>query len=91
MAHTPDTGWDLATYQCGRCGAERTATTEADYLQAVGAHQDAHAVWDRLNPIERDGLASILHTILSAPNLAAELLALTTSPSNLTTSAGDPA
>jgi hypothetical protein len=33
-------------------------------------------VWDRLSPTERDGIASILRTILSAPKLAAELLAL---------------
>nr|WP_254642815.1 hypothetical protein [Streptomyces sp. BV333] len=50
--------------------------SEADYLKTVGAHGDAHAVWDCLNPIERDGLASILRTILYAPELAAELLAL---------------
>ncbi|MEU2468556.1 hypothetical protein ABZ580_30665 [Streptomyces sp. NPDC012486] len=47
-----------------------------DYLKVVGAHRDAHAVWDRLNSIERDGIASILRSILSAPDLAAELLAL---------------
>ena len=69
-------GWDQATYRCGRCGAEYTVTTEEAYLQAVGVHTDAHAVWDRLNPIERDGLASILRTILSAPELGFELLAL---------------
>ncbi|MFJ8376986.1 hypothetical protein ACIQ9I_36220 [Streptomyces sp. NPDC094461] len=72
----PACGWDQAVFQCGRCGAQRTARTEADYLKAVGAHGDAHAVWDRLNPIERDGITSILHTILSAPELAVELLAL---------------
>ncbi|GAB2606857.1 hypothetical protein GCM10027168_44630 [Streptomyces capparidis] len=33
-------------------------------------------MWDRLNPIERDGLTSILRTVLSAWDLAAELLAL---------------
>nr|AJV88394.1 hypothetical protein [Streptomyces drozdowiczii] len=33
-------------------------------------------MWDRLNPIERDGITSILRTILSAPELAVELLAL---------------
>ncbi|WP_369384079.1 hypothetical protein [Streptomyces sp. cg36] len=69
-------GWDQAVFRCGRCGAQHTATTEAGYLKAVGAHGDAHAVWDRLNPIERDGIASILRTILAAPDLAAELLAL---------------
>ncbi|MCL6293249.1 hypothetical protein [Streptomyces sp. 43Y-GA-1] len=47
-----------------------------DYLKAVGTHRDAHAVWDRLNPTERDGLASILRTILAAPELAVELRAL---------------
>ncbi|MFF0076802.1 hypothetical protein [Streptomyces sp. NPDC005494] len=60
----------------GRCGVNRSATTEEDYRHALGVHGDAHAVWDRLNPIERDGLASILRTILTAPDLAAELLAL---------------
>ncbi|MEW2078797.1 hypothetical protein AB0941_35255 [Streptomyces sp. NPDC013433] len=77
MTSNPTTrGWDRAVFQCGRCGAEHTATSEDDYLKAVGVHRDAHAVWDRLNPIERDGLTSILRTILSAPDLAAELLAL---------------
>lgn len=73
---TPACGWDQAVFRCGRCGIEHTATTEDDYLKAVGAHRDAHAVWDRLNPIERDGFASILRTILSAPDLAVEFLAL---------------
>ncbi|MCX5207600.1 hypothetical protein OG897_40125 [Streptomyces sp. NBC_00237] len=73
---TPVYGWDQAVFRCGRCGAEHTTITEADYLTVVGAHRDAHAVWDRLNPIERSGLASILRTILSAPDLAVELLAL---------------
>ena len=77
---TPACGWDQAVFRCGRCGAEHTATTEADYLKAVGVHGDAHAVWDRLNPIERDGIASILRIILSAPDLAAELLALADGP-----------
>ncbi|WP_432038669.1 hypothetical protein [Streptomyces cucumeris] len=72
----PACGWDQAVFRCGRCGAQYTATTEADYLKAVGAHGDAHAVWDRLNPIERDGITSILRTILAAPDLAVELLAL---------------
>jgi hypothetical protein len=75
-ATTPACGWDQAVSRCGRCGTEHTATTETDYLKAVGVHGDAHAVWDRLNPIERDGLASILRPILSARELAAELLAL---------------
>ncbi|MFJ9380374.1 hypothetical protein [Streptomyces sp. NPDC101455] len=69
-------GWDQATYRCGRCGAESTVTTEEAYLKAVGVHTDAHAVWDRLNPTERDGLVSILRTILSAPALGFEVLAL---------------
>ncbi|MFD8629615.1 hypothetical protein ACFV4E_38185 [Streptomyces hygroscopicus] len=73
---TPACGWDQAVFRCGRCGIEHTATTEDDYLKAVGAHHDAHAVWDRLNPIERDGFASILRTILSAPDLAVEFSAL---------------
>ncbi|MGW5067129.1 hypothetical protein ACWEQJ_13580 [Streptomyces cyaneofuscatus] len=72
----PVCGWDQAVVRCGRCGAEHTATTEADYLKVVGAHGDAHAVWDRLNPIERSGFISILRIILAAPDLAAELLAL---------------
>lgn len=80
MTGTPNTdascGWDQAVFSCGRCGAQHTATTEADYLQAVGVHGDAHAVWDRLNPIERDGFVSILRIIMSAPDLAAELLVL---------------
>ncbi|MFG2629991.1 hypothetical protein [Streptomyces sp. NPDC048473] len=75
-AKTPACGWDQAAFRCGRCGAQHTATSEADYLKTVGVHGDAHAVWDRLNPIERDGITSILRTILSAPDLAAELLAL---------------
>ncbi|MGR8012256.1 hypothetical protein [Streptomyces sp. A5-4] len=73
---TPACGWDQAAFRCGRCGTEQTAATETDYLKAVGVHGDAHAVWDRLNSIERDGLISILRTILAAPELAAELLAL---------------
>ncbi|WUT01730.1 hypothetical protein OHA46_33780 (plasmid) [Streptomyces sp. NBC_00708] len=75
-AKAPECGWDQAVFRCGRCGTQYTATTEADYLKVVGAHGDAHAVWDRLNPIERDGITSILRTILSAPDLAVELLAL---------------
>ncbi|WP_331763957.1 hypothetical protein [Streptomyces cyaneofuscatus] len=69
-------GWGQAVFRCGRCGTERTATTEADHLKAAGAHQDAHAVWDRLNAIERSGITTILRTVLSVPDLAAELLAL---------------
>ncbi|WP_333746242.1 hypothetical protein [Streptomyces sp. IBSBF 2950] len=69
-------GWDQATYRCGRCGAAYTVATEEAYLEAVGVHADAHAVWDRLNPIERDGFVSILRTILSAPELGFAFLAL---------------
>ncbi|PWJ02898.1 hypothetical protein DKG34_36105 [Streptomyces sp. NWU49] len=77
MTTKPTTrSWDRAVFRCDRCGGEHTATSEDDYLKAVGVHRDAHAVWDRLNPIERDGLTSILRTVLSAPNLAIELLAL---------------
>ncbi|WP_331730639.1 hypothetical protein [Streptomyces sp. NBC_01174] len=76
QSDSPAPGWDEAGFRCGRCGAERTASTEDDYLKVVGAHRDAHTVWDRLNLIERDGIASILRTILSAPDLAVELLAL---------------
>jgi hypothetical protein len=85
--NTAKQGWDQATFSCGRCGAKRTATTEDAYLQAVGAHRDAHTVWDRLNPIERDGLASILRVVLTDADLGREFLALidlqqpTTSPS----------
>lgn len=52
----------------------------------MGAHHDAHAVFDRLNQIERDGFASILRVILADPDLGREFLALmnlqqpTTSP-----------
>ncbi|MEU9397878.1 hypothetical protein AB0D86_48915 [Streptomyces sp. NPDC048324] len=83
---TAEQGWDEATFSCGRCGAKRTATTEDDYLKTVGAHQDAHAVFDRLNQIERDGLASILRVILADADLGLEFFALmdlqhpTTSP-----------
>ncbi|MEE1943047.1 hypothetical protein V1L54_27195 [Streptomyces sp. TRM 70361] len=77
-------GWDQAVFRCCRCGAEHTAATEDDYLKAVGVHGDAHAVWDRLNSIERDGLISILRTIVSAPDLAVELLALANQQRNLT-------
>ncbi|AVH61834.1 MULTISPECIES: hypothetical protein [Streptomyces] len=80
MTTEPDSpaacGWDQATYRCGRCGAEYTVTTEEAYLQAVGVHTDAHAVWDRLNPIERDGFASILRVILASADLGAEFLAI---------------
>ncbi|WP_037733236.1 hypothetical protein [Streptomyces megasporus] len=69
-------GWDQAVFRCGRCGAELTATTEDNYRRVVGVHTDAHALWDRLNPIEREGLASILRVILAAPDLGTEFLAL---------------
>jgi hypothetical protein len=75
-ATTSECGWDQAVFRCGQCGTQHTAATETDHLKAVGVHGDAHAVRDRLNPIERDGLASIMRTILSAPDLATELLAL---------------
>ncbi|MGW2050806.1 hypothetical protein ACWCPF_37380 [Streptomyces sp. NPDC001858] len=74
--NTAEQGLDHAVFRCGRCGADRTVTTEADYLKAVGAHRDAHAVWDRLNSIERDGLASILRVVLADPDLGLEFLAL---------------
>ncbi|MGW2826354.1 hypothetical protein ACWC24_36025 [Streptomyces sp. NPDC001443] len=73
---TAPQGWDQATFSCGRCGAKRTATTETDYLKALCAHRDAHALWDRLNPIERDGLASILRVLLADVGLGREFLAL---------------
>jgi hypothetical protein len=69
-------GWDEAVFRCGRCGVEHTEATEDDYLTIVGAHTDAHAVWDRLDPIERDGLVSILRTVLSAARLGFEVLAI---------------
>jgi hypothetical protein len=72
----PETGWDAATFRCGLCGAVRTATTEDAYLQTVVAHQEAHEVAERLNPIERDGLASILRVVLAVPQLGAEFLLL---------------
>ncbi|MGR3939553.1 hypothetical protein [Streptomyces sp. BRA346] len=73
---TPTAGWDEATFRCGRCGARRTATTEDTYHQMVAVHSDAHELMERLNPIERDGLASILRVVLAAPELGAEFLAL---------------
>ncbi|WP_405697671.1 hypothetical protein [Streptomyces sp. NBC_01185] len=78
QSDSPAPGWDQAGFRCGWCGARasalpppRTATS-----RPPGAHRDAHAVWGRLDPAERDGIASILRTILSAPDLAAEFLAL---------------
>ncbi|MGW2109512.1 hypothetical protein [Streptomyces sp. NPDC001948] len=76
MPTTAGQGWDQAVFRCGRCGAEHTATTEDDYLKTVAVHGDAHEVWDRLNPTERRGFISILRIIMSAPELATELLAL---------------
>ncbi|WP_312026935.1 hypothetical protein, partial [Streptomyces sp. WAC 06725] len=73
---TAEQGWDQATFRCGRCGADRTVTAEDAYLKAVGAHSDAHAVFDRLNQIERDGFASILRVVLADPDLGREFLAL---------------
>lgn len=67
-------GWDRADYRCGRCGAKRTAATEKEYVRMYAAHQDAHAVADRLDPIERDGMASILRTLLADVVMSAELL-----------------
>jgi hypothetical protein len=69
-------GWDQATFSCGRCGAKRTVTTEADYLQAIGVHHDAHILFDRRDPIERDGFASVLRTVLADADLGREFLAL---------------
>jgi len=80
-------GWDQATLRCGQCGAEYTVTTEAAYLQAVGVHRDAHALWDRLNPIERDGLASILRVILPAQEFGTAFLALADRQKHLTATA----
>jgi hypothetical protein len=71
-----EAGWDQATFRCGRCGAVRTAATEDAHIRAVGIHRDAHALADRLNLTERDGLASILRVVLAAPDLCAEFLAL---------------
>ncbi|MFJ7201047.1 MULTISPECIES: hypothetical protein [unclassified Streptomyces] len=73
---TAGQGWDQAVFRCGRCGAEHTATTEDDYLMAVSVHSDAHEVWDRLDATERRGFISILRVVMSAPDLAVELLAL---------------
>ncbi|MDV9188199.1 hypothetical protein R6L23_08215 [Streptomyces sp. SR27] len=72
----PVPGWDQATFRCGQCGARRTATTETDYVRAVSAHRDAHAVFDKLNAIERSGMGSILRVLLEDIALSIELLAL---------------
>jgi hypothetical protein len=76
MSTTGEAAWDQAVFRCGRCGITHTATTETDYLQAVSAHGDAHELWDRLGPIERDGIASILRVILADPALGTEFLTL---------------
>ncbi|MFB7030953.1 MULTISPECIES: hypothetical protein [unclassified Streptomyces] len=79
MSARPDQtapGWDQAVFRCGQCGARRTATTETDYTRAVSAHHDAHAVFDRLNAVERSGMGSILRVLLEDVALSAELLAL---------------
>ncbi|MGW0607786.1 hypothetical protein [Streptomyces sp. NPDC002640] len=68
--------WDEAVFRCGRCGTTHTATTEAEYVRAVSAHGDAHELWDRLGPIERDGIASILRVILADAALGTEFLTL---------------
>lgn len=73
---TSKQGWDQATYSCGRCGAKRVSTTEAEYIRTYSAHQDAHAVWDRLSPVERDGFIAVLREIFSAPDLSQELMVL---------------
>lgn len=72
----PATGWDQAAFRCGQCGAVCTAATEADYLKVVDAHREAHGLLERLHPVERDGLASILRTVLPAADLCTEILAL---------------
>ncbi|MER0443227.1 hypothetical protein ABR738_01305 [Streptomyces sp. Edi4] len=72
--------WDQAEFRCGRCGAVRTATTPDAYTKTIAAHRDAHLVLDRLNPIERDGLVSILRTVLAAPELGTEVLAVVDAP-----------
>ncbi|MFC8492952.1 hypothetical protein ACFUJU_19555 [Streptomyces sp. NPDC057235] len=69
-------GWDQAIFRCGLCGARRIASTEAEYVRAVSAHRDAHSVFDRLNPIERSGMGSILRVLLEDVALSTELLAL---------------
>ncbi|MFI8426004.1 hypothetical protein [Streptomyces sp. NPDC085479] len=81
----PTQGFDQAVFTCGRCGARRTTRTEADYIKAVSAHRDAHSVFDRLDPIERDGMGSILRVLLHDVTLATELLALITADQDHTT------
>ncbi|QGZ53328.1 hypothetical protein GPZ77_34425 (plasmid) [Streptomyces sp. QHH-9511] len=73
---TTKQGWDQATYNCGRCGAKRVSTTEAEYIKMYAAHQNAHDVWERLTPVQRDGFIAVLAEIFSAPELCQELLLL---------------
>lgn len=73
--HAP-AGGNRATFRWSRCGAQRTATTEADYTRIVRVHRDAHSVFGRLNQIKRDGMGSILRVLLADVDLSAELLAL---------------
>ncbi|MFF5638265.1 hypothetical protein [Streptomyces sp. NPDC012825] len=73
---TPVPGFDQAVFRCGKCGARRTASTEAEHVRVISAHRDAHAVFDRLNAIERDGMGSILRVLLGDVALSTELLAL---------------
>jgi hypothetical protein len=69
-------GWDQATYRCGRCGATCTGTTETEYLKAITAHRDAHALWEQIAPHARAAYASFLRRILAAPDLAHQLVAI---------------
>ncbi|MEU0234955.1 hypothetical protein [Streptomyces sp. NPDC006170] len=55
-------------------GAPRPPRTST--VRAVSAHRDAHAVFDRLNAIERSGMGSILRVLLEDVALPIELLAL---------------
>lgn len=73
-------GWIGATFSCGSCGAKRDATTEAEYVSAYRAHKDAHAIADRLNSIERSGMAPILRVLLDDVQLSRDLLALLERP-----------
>ncbi|GAA2770434.1 hypothetical protein [Streptomyces showdoensis] len=81
-------GWDQATYRCGQCGAERTAATEAEHIKAIAAHRDAHTVWERLAPVERDGFVAVLREIFSMPELCQELIALAAAESQSETRRG---
>jgi len=42
--------WDRADFHCGRCGQHITATTEAEYVNRVGAHRIAHDLMDAATP-----------------------------------------